>query len=156
MTWNLETNNNMKQLKGKNVLYVIVLTLHLLATPGVSQEVLVNTTKKETVLNDKGTKAVGNLLREGEGYQFLAEIRGVLIDSLRKEAQTRKKEAFNFEQEAKKWKAAFSESKVENRNEKDKFDIKEAFYKSEIKTKTIGGITVGLLAGLLVMLLFGG
>lgn len=64
--------------------------------PGLSQTVLIDTTKTQTVLDKKATVATGNLLREGEGYKNLFNASQMLVDSLRFEITLHKKEASNL------------------------------------------------------------
>ncbi len=121
---------------------------------------LIDTLKQQTVLTKDGTKAVGNLLKKGQGYESLFKEQSVLVDSLYAEIAKREQLTTNYRDVIV---PALKELNKEQKNEitlfREKTTLQKRVYEAELKTQKakkwtwLGG---GTLLGILTMLFFGG
>ena len=121
---------------------------------------LIDTLKHKTVLTKEGTKAVGNLLKKGQGYEQLFKEQTVLVDSLKAEISKRKVQDIRYRDTI---------VPILNRlNKEQGFEItllkernalQQESYEAQLKNQRAkkwtwaGG---GALIGVLLMLFFGG
>lgn len=131
--------------------------------PGLSQTVLIDSTKQTIQLDKKATIATGNLLEKGAGYERLFIEQERLVDSLKRQIEYQNKQ--NFQNEfvlIPALEKLLSEVKSENKYLNDNSKLEIRLLGSEVKHQKkqkwnfgVYGVVVGALLTLASFLVLG-
>jgi len=128
--------------------------------PSVSQNAVIDTVKKTTLLNKEGTILIGNELKKGDAYKELYIDSQVLIDSLFKasslnDANTR----YLKDSVITPLKILSIEKSSESKLHREKYQLQEQYYTAEIKrqkSKKWSWLGIGVGVGVILAVLIGG
>jgi len=123
-----------------------------------SQNAVIDTVKKTTLLNKEGTIKIGNALKQGDTYKGLYIDSSALLDSLFKQSKLHKQNTrFLKDSVIQPLKLLSVEKQAEAKLHKEKYNLQEQYYKSELKRQKgkkwtwlgVGG-GVGIILGILL------